>query len=610
MELLSPKANDKRRHMAADLYIPDVLRTLSMRYPIDGENMAMSEWLTANTHYGVGPFSFEGYQFQMAIADDMHPNLACKKCSQVGLTETQIRKFFAWLKRHPNKTGIFTLPSEKLFKRISKMRIKPWLAGEEVFNSFTPGDQKPSRSMDMYQIDTSFAVISGLTEDDATSTSADILFHDELDLSDMKMIDLAQSRLQNSDDKITQAFSTPKYPGYGIDGRWQISDQRSYTYKCQACNHVQVPDFDLKFLNLSAKIGYRGPEDILQASDDQINAIDLKALHVKCERCQSRLDLRDHSTRFWLAKHPARDLVRGYNVLPFSTHRIPPDYILGRLLAARRENAIAGFHNTVLGRAYVDGNAQLAEDEIRGVMRSQSIQEVGADVACFLGVDVGETCHLVVGPLLGQTGGTALIKSVNISKLEQTIEELHKQFNIVGGTIDRHPQSHVANSIRDRWPHIMPCEYRGTAALRLVKNENDDVTHCQVDRTDAIDRVVKGIREGSLVLNGYGAQAEILITHLRNMVREEEPETPAKWVKLAEEDHYFHALVFFLVAPRMMELLFHHTSASMASSVGIFGADELVNATRGENPDFIKPEPAALSVRSRMQTKGQSLWRV
>lgn len=592
--------------MAANSLYQDVHRTLSMRYPIDGANMPMSEWLVANTHYGAGRFSFEGYQFQMAIADDMHPNLACKKCSQVGLTETQIRKFFAWLKRHPNKTGIFTLPSEKLFKRISKMRIKPWLANEEVFNSQTPGDAKPSRSMDMYQIDSSFAVISGLTEDDATSTSADILFHDELDLSDMKMIDLAQSRLQNSDDKITQAFSTPKYPGYGIDGRFQISDQRFYVYKCQACNHTQTPDFDIKFLNLSAKIGYRGPEDVLQASDEQINAIQLSELHVKCEKCQSPLNLKDHSSRFWLAKHPARDLVRGYNVNPFSTHRIPPNYILGRLLAARRENAISGFHNTVLGRAYVDGNAQLAEDEIRAMMKNQVVQEVGSDIACFIGIDVGETCHIVVGPLFGQTGGAAKIMSCTIGRLYDTIEELHKEYTIVGGTIDRHPQSHVANSVRDRWPHIMPCEYRGTAALRLVKNESDQVTHCQVDRTDAIDRVVKGIREGTLELNGYGAQAEILITHLRNMVREEEPETPAKWIKLAEDDHYFHALVFFLVGPRMIELLFDHTASGMMSSVGIIELDTLV----AEGSSFLKPEPSALSVRARMQTKGDNLWRV
>lgn len=591
---------------AAQLF-QDVHRTLSMRYPVEGVNMPMSDWLVANTHYGAGQFSFEGYQFQMAIADDMHPNLACIKCSQVGLTETQIRKFFGWLKRHPNKTGIFTLPSEKLFKRISKMRIKPWLANEEVFNSYTPGDAKPSRSMDMYQIDSSFAVISGLTEDDATSTSADILFHDELDLSDMKMIDLAQSRLQNSDDKITQAFSTPKYPGYGIDGRFQISDQREYMYKCPRCNHHNIPDFDIRFLNLSAKIGYRGPDNILEASDEQINAIKLSELHVKCEKCHGEMDMRDHATRFWLARHPARDLVRGYRVLPFATHRIPPNYILGRLLAARRENAIGGFYNTVLGRAYVDGNSQLAEDEIRAMMKNQSRVEVGDDTACFIGIDVGETCHIVCGPLFGQSGGTATMRAVTINNLFDAIEELHRQYNIVGGTIDRHPQSHVANAVRDRWPHILPCEYRGTTALRLVKDENDDVTHCQVDRTDAIDRVVKGIREGTLELSGFGAYSEILITHLRNMVREEEPETPAKWIKLAEDDHFFHALVFFLVAPRMLELLFDHTTSSMLSQTGVYGIDDLVIDPTNV---FLQPEPAALSVRSRMQPqKGQNLWR-
>lgn len=607
IRLLCPLHQPKRPRMTL---MADFHRTLSMRYPIDGANMRTSQWLVENTHYGLKPFSFDGYQFQMQIADDDHPNLACKKASQVGLTETQIRKFFAWLKRHPNTTGIFTLPSEKLFKRVSKMRIKPWLQKEEVFNSYS-SDEKPSRSMDMYQVDSSFAVISGLTEDDATSTSADILFHDELDLSDMKMIDLAQSRLQNSDWKITQAFSTPKYPGYGIDGRFTISDQHEYTYKCQSCNHTNIPDFDLKFLNLSSKIGYRGPANILEASDDEINAINFKELFVCCERCRAPLDLRDHSTRQWVPRFPSRDLVRGYMVLPFATHRIPPDYIFGRLLAARRENAIGGFHNTVLGRAYVDGSAQLSEEEIRANMKQNRPLDVGDDVPCYVGIDVGDTCHLVIGPLLGGEGAIAEFRTVQIGKLFSTLEELHDTYNIVGGTIDRHPQSHVANAVREQWPHVLPCEYRGSAPISLVTSkETGDITHCQVDRTDAIDRVVRSIRDKKLEMYGYGAMQQIVITHLRNMVREEEPETPAKWVKLAEDDHFFHALVFFMIAPRMTEMMFGQINSSMVSSYGIIDLSDLIDPSSPIHSDFLQPETSNLSVRSRMKQKGDNLWQV
>lgn len=588
----------------------DFYRTLSARYPIDGANMRTSQWLVENTHYGLGKFSFNGYQFQIQIADDDHPNLACIKCSQVGLTETQIRKFFAWLKRNPNTTGIFTLPSEKLFKRISKMRIKPWLANEEVFNS-NFGNDKPARSMDMYQVDSSFAVISGLTEDDATSTSADILFHDELDLSDMKMIDLAQSRLQNSDYKITQAFSTPKYPGYGIDGRFTISDQHEYMYKCQSCNHNNIPDFDFKFLNLSSAIGYRGPENLFEASDDQINAINFNELKVCCEKCKRPLNLLDHSTRQWVPRFPARDLVRGYRVLPFSTHRIPPRFIFGRLLAARRENAIGGFYNTVLGRPYVDGNSQLSEEEIRAVLAGPAKLEVGKDVPCFVGIDVGETCHIVCGPLVGGTGAVATMRTVQIHKLFDLLEELHEDYNIVGGTIDRHPQSHVANAVHERWPGILPCEYRGSAPLNMVTSkETGEVTHCQVDRTDAIDRVVRAIRTGTLSIGGYGAMQEVLITHLRNMVREEEPETPAKWIKLAEDDHFFHALVFFLVAPRMTEMMFDYVSSSMVSAYGVIGIEDLLSHTGSSGSDYSTSETSSLSARSRMTSKGSNLWRV
>lgn len=593
--------------MDARSLLDDFHSVLRTRYPIDGENMLMSEWIARNTHLAGAPFSFDGYEFQIEIADDMHPDMAVIKCSQVGLTEVQIRKFLGWLKRHRGTTGIFTLPSEKLFKRISKMRIKPLIESEKVFNQRPVSDAKPARSMDMYQLDESFAVISGLTEDDATSTSADILFHDEVDLSDQEMLALAQSRLQNSDHKITQGFSTPKWPGYGIDGKWQISDQHEYFLKCVSCGHQQIPDFNMKWLCLP---GYDGPEDPLEASEDEINRIQWDDTYLKCERCSKQLDLRNPDLRQWVARHPSRDLVRGRRVRPFSTHRLPIRYIFSRLMTARRMTGIQGFHNTVLGQPYVDSKAQLSEAEIRACLQQTRDLEVGADVPCFIGVDVGDTCHIVLGPIVGGKSAVAVLRSVPVGSLIATLDQLFARYNIVGGCIDRHPYTPTANQIRDRFHNrVMPVEYRGTAAARLVLDETGSISNAQVDRTTVLDKVVDTIRSGDFEISGYGAQEGILIEHLRNMVREEEPEQPAKWVKLNSADHYFHAMAFFLVAPRITELLHDHMSSEMLTSFGVFGFDDFASDAGGVaiNPDFIQSAPTGLSVRARSRMR-QSLW--
>lgn len=580
---------------------------LTTRYPIDGDNMAMSEWIIRNTHLGGEPFSLSGYEFQRQIIDDMHPDLAVIKCSQVGLTEVQIRKFLGWLKRNRGTVGIFTLPSEKIFRRISKMRIKPLIEGEPVFNQRPINDAKPARSMDMYQIDESFAVISGLTEDDATSTSADILFHDEVDLSDQKLLALAQSRLQNSDHKITQGFSTPKYPGFGIDGKFQLSDKHEYFLKCACCGHQQVPDFNMKFLCLP---GYSGPDDPTTASEEEIDKINFNDAFLKCERCSKPLDLRRPELRQWVSAHPGK-LIRGYRVRPFSTHRLPIRYIFSRLLSERRMDGIQGFHNTVLGQPYVDSKAQLTEAEVRACLAAPRDLEVGSDVPCFVGVDVGDTCHIVLGPVVGSKAAVAVMKSVPADKLLEELKALDARYNIVGGTIDRHPYTPTANAIRDHFQNrILPVEYRGTVAAKLVLDETGTVSHCQVDRTGVLDKVVDTIRSGSFEINGYAAQDSILIEHLRNMVREELPEQPAKWVKLTTQDHYFHALAFFLVAPRILEIMQDYMTAEMVTSFGVFDMDSLGTLPTGSSfhPDFPpSAQASALSVRARTRMSS-NLW--
>lgn len=94
----------------------------------------MGDWITANTTIKKRPFSYEDYAFQKKIADDMHNDLSVIKCSQVGLTEVQIRKYLAMLTRGNALAGIFTLPNEKMFTRIYNGRIKPILEADDIFN--------------------------------------------------------------------------------------------------------------------------------------------------------------------------------------------------------------------------------------------------------------------------------------------------------------------------------------------------------------------------------------------------------------------------------------------------------------------------------------------
>lgn len=550
-------------------FVKDFASRIDTKFAVDSERMTMSEWIGANTHLRKKPFTFDRYPFQKQIADDLHKDLSCIKCSQVGLSEIQIRKYLGMLKRNTGMTGIFTLPDEKMYKRMSQTRIKPIVEGEAVFNQDPNG--KPIRSMGIYQIDESFGYVTGNTEGDATSISADFLFHDELDLSDERMIGLFQSRLQNSDWKITQKFSTPTFVGYGIDASFEVSDQHEYFVRCSCCNHWQVPLFEPRFIclpGLSPDLNQLDEIDVEMATKFQFD----KAYYC-CEKCKRPLDLGNPDAREWVPRYPGR-MARGYRVGPLSTNRLDIEYVIGQLLKMKREDQLRGWYNTVLGLPFNDSNARLQETQIRALMKGEGAIEISKDTPVFVGIDVGQTCHIVLAAP-GKSGKTVVFDwiLVHSDNLVEKIKELLGAYNIVAGTMDRHPYTPLANEIRDLSEgRIIPVEYRGSIAIKEAKDELDNFSHLTCARTPMLDTVATRIRKMLFEFVGYGQYGRQIIEHLQDMVRiEKGGGEPAIWNKLTGHDHFFHALAFLMMAIRYREFINHQAVGDARTMVSLGG---------------------------------------
>jgi hypothetical protein len=549
-----------------NLLISNLLTEMQNRYVEDRETISMSQWVAKNTTMKGRPFSYRGYEFQQAIVDDMHPDLACIKCSQVGLSEVQIRKILGLLKRSSGVNALFSLPFEEMFKRMSQTRFRPILEQDRVFN--LDSDQGAVRTVGVVQIGQSFLYITGCTEKDATSLPLDILFHDELDLSDEKMIALFQSRLQNSDLKMTQAFSTPTFTGVGIDREYESSDQREYFVRCDACNLRQVPLFMPKFIQIEGLP--HDLEDFSTVDAEIMEKTDLLNAYVCCEKCRSPLDLTDPSKREWVAAYPSRILKRGYRVRPFSTHRLTIPYIFGRLLKAKDQDNLRSWYNTVLGESYTDSNIRLSEEDIIACMGAPAQPEISSDDPVFIGIDVGLTCHIV----LGTPGkGIFLMETCQIADLEARVDQFLRQYRVVMGTVDRHPYTNDADNLRHLSNgRVMPVEYRGVAPLSFVKDEYESITHVQCNRTQVLDQVSKIIRKRALRMEGYREQRRTVIDHLRDLIRDETPEKPAVWKKLTGGDHYFHAISFYLFAIRLKGAIDELNGEDVRTTVGFGGA--------------------------------------
>lgn len=548
----------------------DLYNDVRLRFGESSSSMSMGEWMCTNTTIKKRPFSFDGYEFQKAIADDMHPDLTVIKCSQIGLTEVQIRKFLGLLTRNNSLAGIFTMPNGNMLTRTYNSRIKPILEGDSIFNP--PGVDKPTRRKEQIQIRDSFGYLNGCVEGDATSTSADFLMHDEVDLSPQEILALYQSRLQNSDMQLTQKFSTPTFSGFGIDRSYALTDMREYLIRCDACNHWQIPRFTPAFVHID---NYPFEvENFTDLSSAQIAQLDLEDAHVKCEQCSRRLDMTDPALREWVATNPTRQNFRGYRVRPFSTSRLKPRYVFGQLAKYQEDGFLRGFYNTVLGEPYTDKNAQIQRGDVEACMQTPGIPDVG-DQAVFLGVDIGFQCHLTLS-IDGPDGVPhfILFDVVPIGGLESRISDLRKVYNIIQGASDRFPYTSEVDALRDVTNQcVMPVQYRGNAALAPIKDEVGNLTHYSANRTYMLDRIHTFINHRKMVISGYGNQKETLVTHLSDMKRDERPDAEAVWIKNSGNDHYFHSMALSLVSRRICEHMIHRQDVPPLTTVDFFGVD-------------------------------------
>lgn len=537
-------------------YTNELLQLMKNRYAEESDDMPMGEWLSKNTHLKGRKFSFNRYPFQRELVDDQHPNMVCIKPSQVGVSEIFQRWALGFLARHRMTKGIYAYPDDAMRKKNVQTRVMPMVEAEKVFNVGQIGGDKPVRSIELMQIAMSYLYMTGSKVGDATSTDADFVLLDEYDLHDMAIAALFSSRLQNSDFKIKKYFSTPTFTQFGVDKMFEESDQMYYMIRCDSCNHWQFPMFTPNFIEIRNLPG--DWNDLLELDQSVIDTYNLGVAdsYVCCEKCRAALDLGREDNRAWVPKYPSRTSLRGRKINPFSVATRPPSDIIGELLDYKRRGAMRGFKNSVLGEAEDSSTARLAEEIIRACMRGAAIPPVRVDIPTWIGIDMGHDCHVVVGQ--GYTPESVQVVrmfSVPIGKLQNTIKELDMTYMIVGGMVDRHPESQAAADVRDATQRrIVPCEYRGTKELHIIKDPEGNIIHCQADRTSLLDAVAQAVRLGQIGFAGYELREADVLNHLRDMVRVEEPEEPAVWKKLTGMDHFFHAIGFMLHSMKLKKL--------------------------------------------------------
>ena len=539
----------------------------------------MADWVCANTTIKGKKFSVESpHGFQRAILNDMHPNLCVKKLSQMGLTEIQIRKGIAFMAQNPGTRVLMTFPDLNMAKQNSQTRIKPIF--DYDFPCVKGSDE--IRNSNLYQMGQSFMHVSANVESAATSTPVDFIINDEFDLSDPEFLSLVKSRIQHSSFKLKQGMSTPTFSGYGISLEYESSDQREYFYQCEHCNHWQIPQYDTKSIYIPDLP--ESVEDLIKDVDyNMANMLDYDNSYVRCVKCGKRIDIGDDSRREWVARYPERIHSRGYQVRPFSSNLLSIKYLVTTMADFARKDQLRRGVNTVLGMEYKDSNSRLEEADIKMCFESEAKLTVGVDTPCFLGCDMGQTCHITVS-----TGDYDVVGfwAVPVDDLEQTIEDIMKKYNIVCGAMDRYPFIPTANALRDKYAGVLfPVHYSDGRAAEPKKELDGSTDYYVINRTNALDYIQQAINNHRLRMYGYGDYKQIITAHLRDMYRDEVADGQPMWRKMNGNDHFFHSLGYSFVARKIKYVLDYAPLGEVDDriSLGIYGpsGEDKINLYNG-----------------------------
>jgi len=363
----------------------------------------------------VGPDS--PHFFLRALYLDRAKEIATQKPSQIGvstwaiLTELHDARFWGINQIHTLPTGADVqkfVPSKTNEIIKQNPAIKEGLAGKEV------------DAVGQKQFGKAFLYYKGThSEREALMLSSDRNWYDEIDKSDMTQIGNYESRLEGADSLREKRYiSTPTIPNYGVNEKFELSDQKYWRFPCGHCKKKQHMTW---------------PENI-----DMIRMVYI------CKHCHKEINSAMIRQGDWQAKFPGRD-ISGYQLTQMIAPWITPKMMVEAYRSAetgKNDMTMEYFFNHKLGLPYMESSTQIPKSL---VLQNLLPGREHLETESIMGVDVQlHELYCIMGSMEGIYG---------ILRLRS--DEEYIQSNGVRG-----------KSKWDRWAEIM---------------DTYGVTHCVID---------------------------------------------------------------------------------------------------------------------------------
>lgn len=481
------------------------------------------------------PIEFVKHRYLIDYLMDEHEDICGPKAAQIGATviETldEIHKA-----AFQGLNTIHTLQNQDVISGFVVPKVNPIIYENPGIKKLLVKD-----SQNLKQFQKGFVFYRGAqVESQAINISADILKIDEQDRSNQRVVEMFQSRLDNSDYKRIRRFSNPSAIGFGVDALWQTSNQFHWMVKCSHCNYTMYIDFE-------------------QEKNDVSHYTDQERLIFACGKCHKEIYDADRINGFWVPKFEKRTARHGY----WFSQTMTTHFNAADIVKKYNDNSTDYFFNFVMGKAYTPSDLRIDRDTI--LKNTRYIVPMLRNVV--MGTDVGKPhWYWLANP-------SGYFKCGKTDSWEE-LERIFIQYNCEAWVIDSMPEFTMVQRMVRKYPgKVYACQFvrdsKNVGAVRWM--EGDKYGIVQADRTKVIDRIVNEESNGSMPNMMRFDDVEDYIKHASSMYRtvdtDDKGTIQVHWRTIENKpDHLVFAKVYTRIA---LEKAFSASGSGVVETKGL-----------------------------------------
>lgn len=461
------------------------------------------EWCAENIMLDGKLFSFSGHEYLREIYTNHHPYEVFLKAAQTGISTRVLLKTFWAGSKYPLR-GLYYFPSDPDVEDFSNDRARRII--EE--SPFLSKQVKGINNVGLKQIGMSSLYFRGLwTKRKVKSVPADIIVLDELVEANLENVEFAKDRLMHSSLGWVMELSQPGLPGFGIDESFQRSDQRYWLLKCGHCGQWTNP-VDT-FPECLAVVGK--PRNL--------------RYFLACSKCGKDLDTQAGE---WVPKYPDREDIRGYQVSALYSTVCPEGYQNFQEYAYKAWKYATSLRKkkriiiSIVGRPFADDTLPLNEQNLKPALGQHKMKS--RHDWSFMGVDVGDELHVVIGSISGEF--KLVLHWLEVTEDWNRLDQLMIAHQCMVCVIDAMPYKNSAKNFARRFPDNVWIQYfKGDDIKTGFEGEGiSAVPKVTEDRTEGLDQTIADLKDGKIVLpdRSENDTVEICISHLLKLRKERE----------------------------------------------------------------------------------------